>query len=206
MQATVGPRQPTQRMFFALWPGANLQRSLARIAENMQVAFGGRVVVARNIHLTLAFVGSVPSGRVDELLAVGASVRASSFALDLIETGCWKRSAVGWIAPDASPQALDDLVFGLRQRLMKSRFHVDDKPFAPHVTLLRKAKCTARFGQSVQPRQSAQPAQSARPGRVAEPAGQQPSLRWEIDHFVLMRSDTLQSGPEYTRVGAWPLS
>jgi len=182
MQVAGSERQATQRMFFALWPDAKLQRALAHIAHSMQLAFGGRSVDPRNIHMTLAFLGSVPNGRVDELLAIGASIRASRFALNLIETGCWKRSAVAWIAPDASPQSLENLVLDLRQRLIDSQFGVDDKPFAPHVTLLRKARC--------------------RPQTVEHQA----PLNWCVDHFVLMRSDTLSSGSEYTQVGAWPLN
>jgi 2'-5' RNA ligase len=188
MQVAASRRQPTQRMFFALWPSANLQRELASVAQTMQVAFGGRVVATPNIHLTLAFLGSVPGARVDELLAIGASISASRFELNLSETGCWKRSAVGWIAPDVSPQPLEDLVLQLRQRLMQSRFRVDDKPFAPHVTLLRKAKC------------------GPKPIQAPQASGQRQPLAWRIDQFVMMRSDTLQSGPEYTRVGVWPLN
>lgn len=181
MQVIASQRPSTQRMFFALWPGVSLQRELARIAKSMQVAFGGRTVDARNIHLTLAFLGSVPSARVDELLAIGASIRTARFILNLVETGCWKRSAVAWIAPDASPQPLEDLVIQLRQRLIESRFDTDDKPFVPHVTLLRKAKCRT------------------------QPVKQETLLEWRIEDFVLIRSDTLSDGARYSRIGGWPL-
>jgi len=193
MRDAPGRGQPTQRLFFALWPDANLQHGLHRIGQRLQGAFGGRVVAAHNIHLTLAFVGSVPTARVEELLGLGASIRASRLTLNLIETGCWKRSSVGWIGPDALPRALDDLVLDLRQRLMRSQFRVDDKPFAPHITLIRKAKCTAQANQSTQP------------GRTTQPTSEQQALQWDIDRFVLMRSETAQRGPEYTEVGAWPL-
>ena len=181
MQVVAGERQPVQRMFFALVPPAHLQQALAQVAQRMRIAFGGRIVATRNIHLTLAFLGSVPVARADELLKIGASVRAPRFSLNLVETGCWKRSAVAWIAPDSSPQPLEDLVRDLRRDLHDSRIDVDDKPFAPHVTLVRKAKCEARAAQQT--------------------AG--PPVIWHVDGFALMRSDTLQSGAVYTRVGAW---
>ena len=192
MQIAASGRQPARRMFFALLPDARLQQALHRIGQAMQSAFGGRVVAAGNIHLTLAFLGSVPIARADELRDVGASVKTSSFSLELNAIGCWRRSAVGWIAPGGPPQPLDDLARELRQGLAKSQFHVDDKPFAPHVTLLRKAKCKPR------------PEQQG-PASSDMSTDRQLPVVWNVDHFVLMRSDTMQSGPEYTRVGAWPL-
>jgi len=192
MHDVASGRQPAQRMFFALLPDAALQQALHRIGQGMRSAFGGRVVATGNIHLTLAFLGSVPVARVDELRDVGASVRTSSFSLELNVTGCWRRSAVGWIAPGDPPQPLDDLARELRQRLAKSQFHVDDKPFAPHVTLLRKARCKTR------PEQGG----AASSERSTDP---NPPVVWNVDRFVLMRSDTMHSGPEYTQVGAWPL-
>jgi len=192
MQVAVGECQPTQRMFFALWPEPALQRALAHIARSMQVAFGGRIVETRNIHLTLAFLGSVPAARVDDVLAIGASIRAARFSLNLVETGCWKRSAVAWIAPDTSPQPLEDLVRALRQQLLDARIGVDDKPFAPHVTLVRKAQC-----QPHPVRQTAESESLARSTGIP--------VAWHVDSFVLIRSDTLQTGPVYTRVGAWQL-
>lgn len=192
MQIAANRRQPTQRMFFALWPSANLQRELSRVAQEMHFAFGGRAVATPNIHLTLAFLGSVPGERVDELLAIGASIRASRFILNLTETGCWKRSGVGWIAPGESPRALENLVLALRQRLIASRFGVDDKPFAPHLTLLRKANCRPR------------PSQPA--AALPQSPGVQLPVAWDVRRFVLMRSETLENGPVYTRAGAWALS
>ena len=181
MRPAPGPDRITQRLFFALWPDMRLQAALQQVGQSMQRAFHGRVVAARNIHLTLAFLGSVPVARVDELLAIGAAIAVDRFPLKLTETGCWKRSAVAWVAPEKLPQALENLVLGLRQRLLRSGFGVDEKPFSPHVTLLRKAKCR----------------REASPDEV--------SLEWQVDSFALIRSDTLQTGPEYARLGTWPL-
>ncbi|UCD68460.1 MAG: RNA 2',3'-cyclic phosphodiesterase [Betaproteobacteria bacterium] len=182
MSSAPGANHAAQRLFFALWPNAKLQAALHLAGESLQKAFGGRVVRTENIHLTLAFLGSVPAERADELRGIGSSITVERFQLKLTETGCWKRSAVGWIAPESLPEPLKDLMLDLRSRLLAAGFRVDDKPFAPHVTLLRKAKC--------------------RP----QPAGEQIPLEWRVDHFTLMRSDTLPDGPQYSQVGTWPLS
>ena len=182
MSSAPGANHATQRLFFALWPNAKLQAALHLAGQSLQKAFGGRVVRTENIHLTLAFLGSVPVERIDELVDIGGSIMARRFELILTETGCWKRSAVGWIAPESMPEPLQDLVLELRRQLLAAGFRVDDKPFAPHVTLLRKAKCRTQ------------------PTRLQTP------LDWHIDDFVLMRSDTLESGVEYSKTGGWKLA
>ncbi len=174
-------KQITQRLFFALWPDTELQSALWHCGQRMRKALRGRAVSADNIHLTLAFLGSVPVDATDELLAIGASIRARSFHLDLAETGCWKRSAVGWIAPNYIPPPLAALVLKLREQLAAAGFSIDAKPFAPHVTLLRKARCTTPVLQPDAP------------------------LVWSVDRFVLVHSETLKTGPVYTRTGMWSL-
>jgi len=169
----------TQRLFYALWPDANIQQALWRCGQRMHTAFGGRAVPVENIHLTLAFLGSVAVERIDELGAIGASVRTDRFQLNLTKSGCWKRSAVGWVAPDHAPAPLETLVLELRDRLAGAGFTVDDKPFSPHVTLLRKAKCAAK----------AQPPDTP--------------FVWPVDRFVLVRSETLKTGPVYSRIKEW---
>jgi 2'-5' RNA ligase len=87
--------QATQRFFFALWPDASLQTELHRYAQRMHDLYGGRVVAKDNIHLTLAFLGSLSLERTDELRAIGSSLRTGRFDLDLTRAGCWKRSQIG---------------------------------------------------------------------------------------------------------------
>lgn len=171
----------TQRLFFALWPDACLQKDLYSYAQRMHAAVGGRVVAAENIHLTLAFLGSLPGERIDDLRVIGASLRANRFRLDLVRAGCWKRSQVGWVAPENIPASLELLVGQLRDLLVRARLPVDEKPFRPHVTLVRKAKCSAK----------------------AAPPGIR--LACTFERIALVRSRTLQTGPVYATIDAWPM-
>jgi 2'-5' RNA ligase len=173
--------QTTQRLFFALWPGASLQKDLHYYAQRMHDACGGRIVAKDNIHLTLAFLGSQPHDRIDELRAIGASLRADRFRLDLTKAGSWKRSQVGWVAPENVPASLDLLVVQLRDLLSGACIPFDAKPFRPHVTLVRKAKCNAK---------------AALPGM---------RFAWSVDRFVLVRSRTLQTGSVYSKIDEWPM-
>jgi 2'-5' RNA ligase len=174
--------QATQRLFFALWPEAGLQKALHRYAQSMEKSFGGRVIAADSIHLTLAFLGSVPVERIGELRAIGASLRSNRFQLDLVKAGRWKRSQIAWVAPENVPAPLDALVLKLRDHLAGAGFTTDDKPFTPHITLVRNAKCNIKAVQSDIP------------------------LIWSVDRFVLVRSETLQTGPVYTQLATWALN
>ena len=173
--------QAAQRLFFAVWPQVNLGQALHDLGQHMRSAIGGRVVAADRIHLTLAFLGTVPVSRLDELRAIGESIQACRFQLELAQTGCWKRSAVGWIAPVALPAAFEQLTLNLHQRLLQAGFRVDEKPFAPHVTLLRNVRCNEQPEQPVSPYQ------------------------WSITDFSLVQSQTLQTGPIYTPLMTWRL-
>jgi 2'-5' RNA ligase len=181
MASAPGANHTAQRLFFALWPNAKLQGALHDVGQQLQKAFGGRVVRTENIHLTLAFLGSVPTERIDELVGIGSLIMVKRFELKLTETGCWKRSAVGWIAPESLPEPLKDLVLDLRSRLLTAGFRVDNKPFAPHLTLVRKAKCKTT---------------------EAPPAA---TLVWPVARFALIASETLDTGPVYTPISGWPL-
>lgn len=153
----------------------------------MSRAVGGRVVAAANIHLTLAFLGSVAQDRLDELRAIGTGLHTGDFELELARSGCWKRAAVGWVAPAQTPAPLQALVTRLGERLFRAGFSLDGKPFAAHVTVVRKTKCTA----------DAQTLLATLP--LTLPA-------WRVRQLSLVRSVTFQTGPVYTPIAEWPLS
>jgi len=165
-----------------MWPGALLRKALSDHGQRMRAEIGGRVVAVDRIHLTLVFIGAVPVARIDALCAIGDVMRGKCFELDLTQTGCWRRSGVGWIAPVGTPAPLAQLVGDLRRHLAQADFSVDEKPFAPHITLLRNVRC------NVKPEQTGV------------------SLRWMVDGFSLIRSQTLRGGPLYTPLMTWRLT
>lgn len=147
----------------------------------MQQSYGGRTVLEKNIHLTLAFLGSVPVERIDELRDIAQFIRVPRFQLELTKTGCWKRSVVAWIAPHQTPAPLESLTQELHRRLLDAGLPGDDKPFLAHVTLIRKAKY--------------------------KPDNEQPAMPivWAVEQFSLMRSETRRTGPVYTPIASWNL-
>ena len=64
----------SRRVFFALWPDDEATGHLAALAHSF-AAEGGRAIRPVSLHLTLAFVGSVTPGQVEELERIAAGVR-----------------------------------------------------------------------------------------------------------------------------------
>ena len=58
------------RLFLAIWPLPRIATALNAWARTAQVECGGRVTLAANIHLTLAFLGDISPERVPRLAEV----------------------------------------------------------------------------------------------------------------------------------------
>ena len=130
----------TQRVFIALWPPAQVRAALAEIAARLiaQVPPGGRLVPAANLHLTLAFIGSLEDDRVAELAPLVERCRCAPFSWRLDRLGGFDRARVLWAGGEAV-EPLEQLAASARAILDRQRIAYDRKPFAPHVTLVRDA-------------------------------------------------------------------
>ncbi len=184
MAAGGGVRQAlsagTHRVFFALWPGAGVRAGLARAARKMHRTLGGRCTRADSIHLTLAFLGDVGVDSLPRLLAPPAGVFTSAFRVTLDQWGCWARNGIGWTAPSQVPESLRELAENLEGWLRGAGFELEQRAFAPHVTLVRKAQCAPL------------------PDLVAP-------IAWQVDEFALIQSHLMPGGSRYRKLGVWPL-
>lgn len=171
----------TLRLFFALWPDAAVQAGLAEWGKKLSLSLGGRLTRHETIHLTIAFIGDTLQSRLDEVRLIGDELKAARFEMQFDTIGCFNRNGIAWAAPESTPGALLQLVGDLRDRLRKAGFPIESRPYTPHVTLLRKAKC--------------------------RPIERQPEgvLTWQARDFVLVRSALSADGPSYLRLGGWPL-
>ena len=73
---------PTRRLFFALWPDEDARSALCAATAKAVRTSGGRPVPAGTLHVTLAFLGSVPTARIPELQHI-ARERAQALAQDV---------------------------------------------------------------------------------------------------------------------------
>ncbi len=165
------------RVFFALWPDDEARAALGRWTQQARAMAGGRATQARNLHLTLAFIGETDVRRIPELAAAAAAIRLQPCELIIDQCRYWKHNRIVWAGGEA-PQALREGVAQLRAGLQSAGIRFDGKAFVPHVTLLRDARAVPQLPQ---------------------PA----PLRWHVREFVLLASGRDEAGPVY-RIVAGP--
>jgi 2'-5' RNA ligase len=168
----------TERLFFALWPDPAARQAFQALLGGLP-HHGGREPHPEDLHLTLVFLGECGPGARTCAEAVAGGIRGRGFDLGFDQVGYWSRPQILWCAPSQIPEALLTLVAALNQGLRRCGFEPERRPYAPHLTLARRAHPVA-------------------PYRLATP------LPWPAREFVLVRSDP-QSLPHYRVVGRWPL-
>ena len=165
------------RLFFAIWPDAAARERLAALAVEVAAVAQGKPVPAENLHLTLAFLGEVAPERAEALPAIAAALGAPAFTLRFDRVGSFPRARVAWAGCANPPPGLVHLQAGLSKGLAKGGFALEDRPFAPHLTLARKAK-------------------------VALPPARIEPLHWKVGELALVAS---RAG-RYETVAAWRLA
>jgi RNA 2',3'-cyclic 3'-phosphodiesterase len=169
---------PARRLFFALWPDPGLQASLAetgeRIARTRKIE--GRVIPPERLHLTLLFLGQVTVEAEKRLVAAAGRVEGRPFDLILDRAGCFFRSKVFWLGPQAVPRKLTELADALHAAAAGVGLAPERKELVPHVTCRRDI------------------------GHVIKPVPVDPVI-WAARSFALVHSVAGQ----YHVVSQWPL-
>ncbi len=168
-----------QRVFLALRPPGPLRSALAAVGRRQARAGGGRPVPAENIHLTLAFLGSLRPPQVEAVRRLAGGLEARAFHLRLERLGLWRRGGILWAGGAETPPALAALVAALRDGLGRLGFQVDRRPFRVHLTLVRGARRAGRWDG--------------------------PPLDWAVEDFRLYASRLDGAGARYTELDRWPL-
>jgi len=169
----------TARLFFAEWPAPEVQRALGELARALQRECGGRALPAHNIHLTLVFLGNVARALLPRIEALATAVTASRFHLDVGHVEYWRRNRIVWAGVEQCPEALSALVAQLEQALAPAGFRFDQRPYVPHITLLRNA-------------------------RRAPAAGAASAIAWPVAGFSLVESVQRERGRVYEVLRRWP--
>lgn len=138
----------TSRFFVALRPDVLASRHLGRLAAELGARCRGRPLAARDLHLTLAFVGELPLAEGDRLVALlaGLPEHHPGFALD--EIGRFG-PALLWAGPSEDPPWIAPLVDAVRERLRAGGVRFDARAFKSHLTLVRNARDRAATGAAV---------------------------------------------------------
>ena len=174
-------KETLRRYFFGMWPDEVSRAALASLAREVALESGGRPTAPNLIHLTLAFVGEQPQIRVDSLRRLAGVVRGRSFVLSFDEIGCFPRASIAWLGSSSPPPELATLHDELARSLRSRGFPVDERPYAPHLTLARHSSISIDR-------------------RRTEP------IRWRVTSFTLVASELARNGPSYRTIAEWPLA
>jgi RNA 2',3'-cyclic 3'-phosphodiesterase len=163
------------RLFFALWPDADAAAQLAEVAGRLSLQARGRLVLSKNFHVTLAFIGEVAPSRLDYWLQVGQALRAPRCAIAFNSLEYWPQAQVVVAAAQELPAAVLDLWMQLQDASDLPR-----STLRAHVTVARKvAQAPVLQAMSV--------------------------ITWPVSSVSLVLSKTGGAQSAYTVVGTWPL-
>ncbi len=161
------------RLFFALWPDDEVRAAITSRTREVVATTRGRPVVPDNLHITLAFLGTVGPERLACVEHVAAP-SPSSFDLSFSEIAYWKRSRILSLLPRETPAALAGMVAALWQALAACGFTPEAREFRAHVTLARDARRPHPEMLAIEP------------------------VRWPVRGFSLVESVTDPAGARYT--------
>ena len=166
------------RLFFAVWPSPRTAQALGAWAAEVHESSGGKVTRTENIHLTLAFLGEA-----DPTRAIGAAqpLTGRRHALPIDAARYWKDNKIVWVGPARMPEDLGELAARLHKALRSAGFTLEERPFAAHITLIRKA----RVPTSIPPL---------------------PKIDWPVNEFLLMQSRTSPQGSTYEPLARFALT
>jgi len=156
------------RIFFAVWPPAETARALAQWAHQAQRQAGGKATSEAKIHLTLAFLGEADPARA---IDAAKRVRAEAHEMPIEEARYWRENHIVWAGPRDTPPPLQALFDRLSIELYREEFILERRPFAAHVTLIRKARAA-----------------------TLPPL---PAVDWPVREFLLVRSSLSSKGSAY---------
>lgn len=169
-----------ERMFFASVPDREVSASIAEAGAALQLCPEAQRVPSVNHHLTLAFIGAVPTSQALRLHDVGGRQRCEPFTLRFDAYEYWPKPAVVVAAARFVPAALEGLWQRLHAELAVNQWALKPKRLRPHITLAKNVL-----------RVPVLPVLSA--------------FDWSVSQFSLVRSESRDAESAYTVVSTWSL-
>lgn len=124
------------RQFIALTFNSSFKEELVHIMDSLkEEGIKGKYYDSDNLHMTLAFFGN--TDRQDEIMEIIQSIPFPEITITINRIGHFKK--IYWVGIQENPE-LDAYVNTLRNALKQHDIPFDEKPFYPHITILRKAE------------------------------------------------------------------
>ena len=194
-------RSPEQiRSFVAIELPGEAKKGLARLRKELEKDEHRFVkwVEPQGIHLTLKFLGNIPSQRVAEITeAMRKAVQGSSpFQLEISGLGAFptlKQARVLWVGIGGELDKLSRLQQEIDSALTAMGFAKEERPFTPHLTLARI-------------REGASPPERRSFGELVSSISYEDKYPVEVEAVRLMRSQLTPAGAIYTCLSVVELS
>jgi RNA 2',3'-cyclic 3'-phosphodiesterase len=126
------------RLFLALWPHDAVRARLAAYRDVWRWPAGAKPVPDEKLHLTLHFIGAFARDRIAALAEALAEVETEPLCVRAGAAEIW-RGGIAVLSVVPVP-ALTALHARLGAALAGLGVELEARPFAPHVTLARKAR------------------------------------------------------------------
>jgi 2'-5' RNA ligase len=157
----------TTRLFLALWPDPAVRAALRDWRDAWSWPPSATPVPTDKLHLTLHFLGNLPSLMVPDLVR-GLAVPFSPFELSFGEAKLWPHG-IAVLEPANEPEPLLALHAALGQALLGLGLQPEERKFRPHVTMARRAA-----------------------GALVPVQGR--AIDWKVDGYALVESTPGQGG------------
>jgi 2'-5' RNA ligase len=186
-------RSPEQiRSFIAIELPEEAKKGLARLRRELERDEHGFVkwVEPHGIHLTLKFLGNIPSKRATEITEAmkEAAQGISPFHLEISGLGAFpslKQARVFWVGISGELDKLSGLQQNIDSALAVLGFAKEERPFVPHLTLARI-------------REGASPAERRSFGELVGSTTFEDKYPVGVEAVRLMRSQLTPAGAIYT--------
>ena len=186
-------------MFVSVGLSADAREALIDAVERIRREVPEGVQWARpdGMHLTLKFLGNIPSASVPPLLECVRELASvnQGFGLKLTRLGMFpnqRKPRVLWAGVGGELDALSSLQQAAEDAINALGYPPEQRPFRPHITLGR-------------PRRSVSDAQLARIGEVMSGIAPPRLVEWQVDIVDVMQSELHPSGARYTVLGSGSL-
>lgn len=165
-----------KRLFFALWPEDIIRQRCVDIGKAILME-PARLVRPANIHVTLLFLGNIDTDKEERFKKALATVQVPGMSLCFDKLSFWNKPGILCLTtPNAYP-GVESLVGMLSRLAGELGIQTDERPFKPHVTLVKKAT-------KLMPLEFA-------------------PIHWHSSSFCLVESVNCPNGIEYRIVEEW---
>jgi len=183
------------RCFIAIELPPEVKAELTRLQNKFRSSPGGnspRWVAPEGIHLTLKFLGNVPTDKIPAITQVieEAARETPELRLEIGECGCFpnnRRPQVIWVGLTGDLTTLDELVKRLESSLARLGFKPEGRPFTQHLTLARISDV-------------ATPAERQAIGEAISKTKSDVAAGLNVTGICLMQSELTPKGAIYTRL------